>query len=239
MHYLLKILEDEGCIITPEDKILDFGCGNGSLVQALREDGYDAAGCDLQFKAGSTTSFLEKNGHIHKIQEPGYHLPFDDNTFDYIISETVFEHVQNTDETIAEIKRILKPGGVSLHLLPSKWCPIENHVYVPMGSIWTSYPYLYFWALLGVRKKSQRGLSASEIANRNKTYLNNFTKYLSAGKIRRAFERSFSMVRFVEKSAMRHSPSRITQFLRKILFFIPFLPFLYRHFKAYAVLALK
>lgn len=238
MHHLLKILE-EGYKIKTQDKILDFGCGSGSLVHLLRRNGYNAMGCDLQFKNGSHTGFLEENGYIYKIQGPGYHLPFDDNTFDYIISETVFEHVQNTDETIAEIKRILKPGGVSLHLLPSKWCPIENHVYVPMGSIWTSYPYLYFWALLGVRKKSQRGLSAREISLRNKTYLDNSTKYLSAGEIRRAFERSFSMVRFVEKSVIRHSPSRITQFLSKILFFIPFLPFLYRHFKAYAVLTLK
>ncbi len=44
MHYLLKVIEKEGFNISPDDKILDFGCGNGSLVQTLREQGYDAYG---------------------------------------------------------------------------------------------------------------------------------------------------------------------------------------------------
>lgn len=38
-------------------------------------------------------------------------LPFDDATIDVVISNAVLEHVQNLEATVAEIKRVLKPGG--------------------------------------------------------------------------------------------------------------------------------
>ena len=140
MHHLIKTLEAEGYKITPESKMLDFGCGAGDLVHLLRENGYNTVGCDVQFKDGKYRKYLEEKGIIKKIQMDNYRLPYDDNTFDYVISETVFEHVQNTDETIKELSRIMKTGSVSLHCFPAKWCPFESHVYVPMSSVWRSYP---------------------------------------------------------------------------------------------------
>jgi SAM-dependent methyltransferase len=49
-----------------------------------------------------------------------YRIPFADNTFDIIVSDQVFEHVQNWSEALTEIKRVLKPGVVSLE--ESWWC---------------------------------------------------------------------------------------------------------------------
>jgi len=40
-------------------------------------------------------------------------IPFDDGTFDYVINKEVMEHVENLDEALAEIHRVLKPGGKS------------------------------------------------------------------------------------------------------------------------------
>ena len=155
MHYLLKILEHEKCKITSDHKILDFGCGRGTLVHLLCQDGYNAEGCDVKFKEGSHVKSLEDQGLIKKIRVHDYRLPYDDNMFDYVVSETVFEHIQNTDKTIAEIYQVLKPGGVALHCFPAKYGIIESHVHLPFASILKFYPYLLFWALLGFRYFSQ------------------------------------------------------------------------------------
>ena len=52
------------------------------------------------------------NTHILRvISENPYRIPFDDNTFDIVFSDQVFEHVQDYPTAISEIKRVLKPTG--------------------------------------------------------------------------------------------------------------------------------
>ncbi len=239
MHYLLRIIEQEGFTVTKEHKILDFGCGNGSLVNSFQKDGFNAQGCDLKFKAGPHAERLQEEGLIKTVSLSNYRLPYDDNTFDYIVSETVFEHVQNTDQSIKEIHRILKSGGVALHLFPAKYGIIESHIYVPLASVLNCRAYLLFWALLGIRKSNQKGMIAKDVAMKNKEYLDSSTNYLSTKEINDAFKLHFSEVRFVEKTTIQNSPTRITVTLSKALRFAPFLPYLYRTFKSVAVLTRK
>lgn len=42
-------------------------------------------------------------------------LPFADNTFDYVISDQVIEHIDNPQKSIDESRRVLKPGGIAIH----------------------------------------------------------------------------------------------------------------------------
>jgi ubiquinone/menaquinone biosynthesis C-methylase UbiE len=239
MHYLLKTLRDEGFDITPGHRILDFGCGNGDLTQRLRQDGYDVHGCDLQFKDGAHAQTLQSQNLIHKISLAPYRLPFEDNSFDYILSETVFEHVQNTDETIAELARVLKPGGATLHYFPAKYCPVENHLFIPFASFFRPYPYIWLCTALGLSKKKPRQMSLTAFAHQCRNYLLTGTKYLSTPQIRSAFGRHFPHIRFVEKTAIRHSPSRLTVTLGEKLGFLPFLPWIFRNFKAVVILTSK
>ncbi len=236
---MLKILKKNLCSVQMESKILDFGCGNGDFVQKLRQDGYNAYGCDLKFKQGKFADDLKKEGVISFINYAPYKLPYKDNEFDFIVSETVFEHVQNYEETIAELHRVLKPGGYSLHLFPAKYGIIESHVYVPFASVLQNYYYLLFWAFLGIRTKQQKGKTAKDVVVANKKYLSSSTNYLSTRQIHDAFSEKFSDVVFVEKDAIRYSPARVTQILRKMLIFIPFLSDLYRTFKSVAILTKK
>src|SRR5262249_45270721 len=39
------------------------------------------------------------------------HLPFDENSFDFAFSQSVLEHVVGWEETLAELRRVLRPGG--------------------------------------------------------------------------------------------------------------------------------
>ena len=57
----------------------------------------------------------------HKIVLDGPGLPFDDGTFDLIVSDVTFEHIEQPDVFSAELLRILRPGGVICARTPNKW----------------------------------------------------------------------------------------------------------------------
>ena len=85
--------------------VLDFGCGGGDLVRALRDLGLDARGCDF-------SANLDADEHLSPIPADPYRLPYPDDSFDLVISTSVFEHAQQTEECMAEIHRVLRPGGM-------------------------------------------------------------------------------------------------------------------------------
>jgi ubiquinone/menaquinone biosynthesis C-methylase UbiE len=236
--WFLEVLTDLNIKISSNTAILDFGCGNGSLVKGLLDMGFPAQGCDFNFKTGCDVDFLRKSNYIHKINTHPYQLPYSDNTFDVIVSNQVMEHVQNYKETVAEMRRVLKPGGVCLHMFPSRLRPIESHVYVPFASIIRNYPYLLMWAILGVRKPNQKGLSPKDIAISNQTYLNTSTNYLDGSKILVYFEQNgFSNVDYVEKSFLKNSPNKRGNLLYKLGLKLPIIFTIYRIFWARVLIA--
>ncbi len=100
LSLIRKIIEGLGYELIPDSVIMDFGCGSGKTVQALRKLGYQAFGSDIQFKNNedTDTESMKDKGIIRLIDAKHYVLPFDDNTFDFILNDQVFEHVKNYDE---------------------------------------------------------------------------------------------------------------------------------------------
>jgi SAM-dependent methyltransferase len=167
---------------------LDFGCGAGGLVDALAGLGWDMYGCDVEpFWRG--TDHGRDADRYRTIPLDPYRLPFADGTFDVVTSESVFEHVQNVQQCFREIHRVLKPGGVAMHLFPGKWyLPSEPHVYVPLSNVlWPRCPRWWFsmWALLGVRNEHQRGEAWRSVAERNDHYHRTQLNYLTNREYRR------------------------------------------------------
>ena len=106
--------------------VLDFGCGDGALVAGLRANGWTAFGCDFPGVVP------EGDGFRAIVPEP-YTLPFEDGTFDLVVSTSVLEHAANKRECFEEIARVLRPGGYAMHLYPPKWyLPREPHILVPL-----------------------------------------------------------------------------------------------------------
>ncbi|WP_431237371.1 methyltransferase domain-containing protein [Mycolicibacterium aichiense] len=58
----------------------------------------------------------------------GERLPFEDESFDAIVSFDVLEHVQNVEATMAECRRVLKPGGAFYLVFPGFYQPWEHHL---------------------------------------------------------------------------------------------------------------
>lgn len=204
----LKALVQLGLAIPEGGRVLDLGCGSGSNVRALLGLGYDAHGCDLAFRPGPHLDHLQREGRLSLFPLSPYRLPFPDAHFDAIVSFSVMEHVANYDETIAEMRRVLKPGGVTLHEFPSRWRPIEPHRLVPLSGVFQSRPWLALWAYLGVRAPSQRGKGPQTVLAENLTYLTTGTNYLSGPQLRAAFRKGFSHVQFAERTFLANSTGR-------------------------------
>lgn len=98
--------------IMPEGLGLDLGCGDGILTDILfREAGVTPrlVGVDidpLETAAAEKYDFYER---IHTV--PAQAIPEPDASFDYVISNSVLEHIPDLEGVIAEVGRLLKPGG--------------------------------------------------------------------------------------------------------------------------------
>lgn len=114
-------------------RVLDYGCGAGEIVSALLERNIDAFGCDVFYEGGDTSSEVARElfarGVVRRMDPQS--IPFDDASFDVVISNTVFEHVKSLEATLAEVARVLKPGGKLLSLFPHREVWLEWHVGLP------------------------------------------------------------------------------------------------------------
>jgi SAM-dependent methyltransferase len=164
--------------VSPGHTLLDLGCGKGALVDALRVKGLHAFGCDIaNSNASDYVEDAVAKDYLRTIEIEPYRLPFDDGQFDMVISHVVLEHVMDYEGTFKEIHRILKPGGISLHIFPGRYVFLEPHVFVPLATLFRTRAWLYLWALLGVRNQFQTGKPAREVADLNYNYLNAHTNY--------------------------------------------------------------
>jgi len=92
-------------------RVLDLGCGNGSLSHAIAQQGYEVVGIE-ESELGFTqarSSFPD----CHFIQASIYDLPYAelDNSFDVVISVEVIEHLFYPRELVKAAKQCLKPNG--------------------------------------------------------------------------------------------------------------------------------
>jgi SAM-dependent methyltransferase len=92
-------------------RILDAGCGSGPLFAALRDRGAIMTGFDSS--AGMLELARRRLGDDADLQvaELGSPLPFPDDTFDDAIASLVLHYLQDWGPALAELRRVLKPGG--------------------------------------------------------------------------------------------------------------------------------
>jgi SAM-dependent methyltransferase len=232
----MKIIKEYGFELNPSSRILDFGCGSGRSVQELMENGYQAYGCDINFKHEEDfdSDSLVKNGILRPIDINNYILPFEDNFFDVIISDEVFEHVKNYNEAIGEISRVLKPDGCCLSIFPSRYNPIEVHVFVPFSSVIQSYWWLYLWVLLGIHNEWEDCRTTKERSTRFYNYLKEKTNYLSKKQLTENFRTHFKNVIFCEKTFLKYS--RRGKYISALTEILPFIASIYSTFRSRVII---
>jgi ubiquinone/menaquinone biosynthesis C-methylase UbiE len=109
-------------------KLLDWGAGLGHMTIRLTKLGLDVTAIDYRDEYPAPT--VEPIGlapelEMHLTPEP-VALPFDDDSFDAVLSCGVLEHVADPGGSLDEIKRVLRPGGtVYIYKLPNRHSYLE------------------------------------------------------------------------------------------------------------------
>lgn len=99
--------------ITGGDKVLDLGCGNGRLFEAVKGRGVDYLGVDNSEKLIKIAKAKYPEGRFQIAD--GLNLPFAHNSFDKIFCIAVFHHIPGREfrrQFLEQAKRVLKPGGL-------------------------------------------------------------------------------------------------------------------------------
>lgn len=114
-------------LLRPEMKILDFGAGRGASLQ----DDSSTYRRELQRLQGKVESVVgvdvDEDIDNHPALDDrrtiaiGEPLPFEDDSFDLIVSDHVFEHIDDPVGVTRELARVLKPGGWICSRTPHKW----------------------------------------------------------------------------------------------------------------------
>jgi SAM-dependent methyltransferase len=104
----------------PPGRGLDLGCGDGKLMRIL----LDAAGARLRLVGADIDALETRDAAASGIYEqvytvPGERLPEPDGSFDFVLSNSVLEHIEGLEPVIAEMARVLRPGGVFLFTVPA------------------------------------------------------------------------------------------------------------------------
>jgi ubiquinone/menaquinone biosynthesis C-methylase UbiE len=103
-------------------RVLDVGCGPGVMTEVVLERGGVFDGVDLspemvseaKQKFGHLPGVRFAEGNIESIDAP-------DNSYDQLICMAVLEYLNNPDRALAEIHRVLKPGGIAIITVPKRW----------------------------------------------------------------------------------------------------------------------
>jgi SAM-dependent methyltransferase len=117
--------------LRPGDRFLDAGAGFGRHAFAAARMGaivtaLDYAEDELVATRNTFAAMLE-SGEISEnvfggvLRGDATRLPFDDNTFDCVVTSEVLEHIQDDVTAISELTRVLKPGGHLGVTVPTMW----------------------------------------------------------------------------------------------------------------------
>ncbi|MFW9924550.1 MAG: class I SAM-dependent methyltransferase, partial [Candidatus Thorarchaeota archaeon] len=111
--------------ITPAEKVLDLGCGNGRHMKMVLENNIESVGIDISYRILSIARLNElkdiPKSLFDLLNADTTFLPIKNSAFDRILMIAVFHHLQDTDQRIfalKEIFRLLKNNG---KLLISCW----------------------------------------------------------------------------------------------------------------------
>ena len=101
----------------PGLRVLDFGCGPGVLSAGLAKAvapgelyGVDRRESQVNVARAVAEALGQENAQFHVADV--IDLPFEDNFFDVVHGHDILMHVPDTQAALAELKRVLKPGGV-------------------------------------------------------------------------------------------------------------------------------
>jgi ubiquinone/menaquinone biosynthesis C-methylase UbiE len=114
--------------IKPGSRILEIGGGSGYQAHLI-----SALGCEI------SSIDIPSRQPVPKVYYPvqdydGKNIPFPDRSFDIVFSSNALEHIQDLPSILAEVRRVLRPDGICIHILPSAtwrlWTGLAHYLYI-------------------------------------------------------------------------------------------------------------
>lgn len=115
-HICIELLNQK---VISGAKILDIGCSGGLMRKFLQEQGLNLSyyGLDLIIEALRANKRYHSN--VNLFNASATELPFQNESFEYIISAETLEHIPDTVKTLREVYRVLKPQGRAILSVPN------------------------------------------------------------------------------------------------------------------------
>ena len=101
----------------PGRRVLDLGCRDGALTQAY-VGGNEVVGVDADREALAEAERLGIETHWADLDQP---LDFPDAGFDVVVAGELLEHLRDPKRLVAEIRRVLRPGGTFVASVPNAY----------------------------------------------------------------------------------------------------------------------
>jgi len=113
--------------LTSRSRVLENGCGVGMYLGPLGRALQTPLIYGLEYEFERAERAGQGQGARRVVCGAGEQLPYPDGCFDVVLSNEVIEHVQDDRQALAEMARVLRPGGRLVLFCPNRWYPVETH----------------------------------------------------------------------------------------------------------------
>lgn len=177
--------------------VLDYGCGAGEVVELALAAGMDAYGVEVFYGGGNARRLAEDKGllgaRVFELEDGV--IPFPDGTFDVVVANQVFEHIDDFAQPVSEIHRVLRAGGTCLNLFPTREVWREGHIGIPFVHWFAKgsrlrHAYAFALRALGAGKH-KGGRPPGQWTDRYLDWIDRWTFYKPLADVLRAFEPYF------------------------------------------------
>lgn len=114
-EYVEQIVPIAAELLTGAKRLLDVGAGEGQLARVAAAQGTQVVASDITWNQIEVAA--ARGGGPMPIRSGAAQLPFADESFDAVLACLVFEHISDVDDAVAEVSRVLEPGGHFVFML--------------------------------------------------------------------------------------------------------------------------
>jgi ubiquinone/menaquinone biosynthesis C-methylase UbiE len=117
-RYQLRCIDKLGHRFRGDEKLLDSGCGDGTVARLLRERVAEVTAIDVE----PSPAWRNEPGLSFTVAD-AESLPFEDGGFDLVHSKDSLHHMESPERALAEYRRVLRPGGAALIVESNRYNP--------------------------------------------------------------------------------------------------------------------